>query len=158
MESSCCVWKFRRPPFLAPIRLFRISVEQKSARARILSGSNKEKGIRIRRRVLGWRRRGMEVEKCRWLKPIETIGDQCSVIPLGNGAGLETKSSWHRNSPSASASASSSNPSFCSNDPARGVDRLKSLPTAASVSNTHRFNVCLSPSSSFSSSSSLSSG
>lgn len=30
----------------------------------------------------------------RWkLKPIETIGDQCSVIPLGNGGGLEAKSS-----------------------------------------------------------------
>lgn len=41
----------------------------------------------------GRRGGGRKVEKRRWLKPIETIGDQCSVILLGNGGGLETKSS-----------------------------------------------------------------
>ena len=67
----------------------------------------------------------MEVEKRRWLKPIETIGDQCSVIPLGNGEGLETKSSWHRTSPP--------RPFYSNDSCARGVDWLKFLATAASL-------------------------
>lgn len=42
----------------------------------------------LRRAEVGlYRVRGKREEawQCRWLKPIETIADQCSVIPLGNG-------------------------------------------------------------------------
>ena len=92
MESCRCIWKFRLA-FLACLANPGVALVSSSdrSRSRIVVSSFGGGGIRRRGAEEEGERR--EVEKRRWLKPIETIGDQCSVIPLGNGGGLETKSS-----------------------------------------------------------------